>query len=121
MNRGEFAILIHTSKIKIKEIIKLTIWIKSGEILKQTRNKKTNKKVSLIKKFKKILLFKKNLFINFPFNSKILEIKKRAIANKMCRNIRIGNRVISNYFFFPLFEFFFVNWNKNAINKTVKT
>ena len=113
--------MIHTSKIKVNEITKLTIWIKPGEIFKQTRNKKTNKKISLVRNFQKIILFKKNLFINFPFSLKILEIKKRAIANKMWRNIRIGNRVISNYFFFPLFEFFFVNWNKNAINKTVKT
>lgn len=63
-----------------------------------------------------------NIFLaRYPSKSKLLEMKYKATDNNTWRQTRIEQIKKSNYFFFPLSKFFFVNWKRNAMKSTVKT
>ena len=76
---------------------------------------------NIIKKVVSWLTFLKIFLTKKPFKSKLLEMKYKAIENKIWRKTRIEQIKKSNYFFFPLFTFFFVNWKRNAMKSTIKT
>ena len=76
---------------------------------------------NVIKKVISWFTFLKIFLTKSPSKLKLLEMKYKAIVNKIWRKTRMKQIKKSNYFFFPLSKFFFVNWKRSAMKRIVKT